>query len=100
MIARIWHGRTPAEKSDEYLRFLEERAIPDYRATPGNKRVYVLRRLEGKEAHFLTFTLWESVDAIRAFAGDFIERAKYYQEDTDFLLELEPTVRHYEVYEG
>ncbi len=37
---------------------------------------------------------------IRAFAGDDLERAKYYREETDHLLELEPTVKHYEVLEA
>ena len=56
-------------------------------------------RKRGDSRRVLTFTLWDSVDSIRAFAGDAIERAKYYPEDQEFLLELEPTVRHYEVYE-
>jgi hypothetical protein len=42
-------------------------------------------------------TLWESLAAIKVFAGVDIERAKYYDEDQDFLLEFEPTVTHYEV---
>jgi heme-degrading monooxygenase HmoA len=47
--------------------------------------------------HFITLTFWESLDAIRAFAGDDVERAKYYPEDPEFLLEFEPCVVHYEV---
>ena len=97
MIARIWHGRTRAEHADAYLVFLRERAIPDYQATPGNRGVFLLRRIEGDEAHFLTLTHWESLEAIRAFAGEDIARAKYYPEDQDFLLEFEPTVQHYEL---
>jgi len=99
MIARIWHGRTTGEKAEAYLAFLRERAIPDYRSTPGNRSAFVLRSIEGVEAHFLTVTLWDSVDSIRAFAGDYVERAKYYPEDRDFLIEFEPEVRHYEVYD-
>jgi heme-degrading monooxygenase HmoA len=99
MIARIWHGRTTNENADAYLAFLRERAISDYRSTPGNLRAYVLRANGDAEAHFLTFTLWDSLDSIRAFAGDEIERAKYYPEDKEFLLEFEPVVRHYEVFD-
>lgn len=99
MIARIWHGRTASEKADAYLAFLRERAIPDYRSTPGNLRAYVLRSTDEGEVHFLTFTLWDSVESIRAFAGEQIEKAKYYSEDREFLLEFEPAVRHYEVYD-
>lgn len=87
MIARIWHGITPIDKSDAYLEFLKQRAIPDYESVPGNRGV-----------HFLTLTFWDSLDAIRQFAGEDISKAKYYPEDSDFLLEFEPTVKHYEVH--
>jgi heme-degrading monooxygenase HmoA len=49
------------------------------------------------EATFLLISLWESWEAIRAFAGEDVERARYYPQDTQFLLELEPNVTHYEV---
>lgn len=95
MICRMWHGRTLRSKADAYARFLEQRAIPDYRSVPGNLSVAILRRDEGEVTHFLTVTHWESEDCIRAFAGDELLRAKYYPEDTGYLLELEPLVRHY-----
>lgn len=98
MIARTWHGVTSREKADEYLQLMLTVAVPDYRAVPGNLGVYVLRRLEGDQAHFLLLTLWPSEGAIRAFAGAEIDKAKYYGFDRDFLLELEPTVTHYEVF--
>jgi heme-degrading monooxygenase HmoA len=97
LIARAWHGRTAANKADEYLGFLVERAIPDYQSIAGNRGVTILRRIQDAEVHFLILTLWESRAAIEAFAGADIEQAKYYAEDQDFLLEFEPTVTHYEV---
>jgi len=75
-------------------------AIPDYRSTSGNKGAYALRRIEGGTAHFLMVTFWESEVAVRAFAGEDINVAKYYDFDKDFLLELEPCSSHYETYEG
>lgn len=99
MIARLWHGAVPADRSDAYLRYLEKTGVPGSRATPGNRGVYVLRRAEGEAAHFLSVSLWESLDAIRAFAGADVEKARYYPEDLDDLLELEPAVTHYEVVE-
>ena len=78
LIARIWHGKTRAEDAEAYLAFLRERAIADYQGTPGNRGVFLLRRLEGETAHFLTITHRESLESIRAFAGDDISRAKYY----------------------
>ena len=47
--------------------------------------------------HFVTLTFWGNLSAIRRFAGDATEQAKYYPEDKDYLLEFEPTVVHYEV---
>ena len=97
MIARTWHGITDALKADEYLDYLNKSGVPDYQATQGNLGVYVLRRIEGNKAHFLILTLWESEDAIKRFAGSNMEKARYYPEDEQFLLELEPTATHYEV---
>ena len=97
MIARIWHGRVPAAKAAAYRQFLNDRAIPDYRGVPGNLSVHILERSDIEVTHFVTLTFWRDFDAIRAFAGADPERARYYPEDRDFLLEFEPTVVHYEV---
>lgn len=97
MICRIWHGRTPRAKADAYAAFLRERAIPDYRSVAGNLDVSILRRDDGEVTHFLTVTTWESEDAIRAFAGSDLLKAKYYPEDREFLLEFEPEVQHFVV---
>ena len=97
MIARTWHGAVRAEDAEAYHRYLLDTGLQDYEQTSGNRGVYVFRRVEGSVAHFLLLTLWESWEAIRAFAGSDPERARYYPEDERFLLELEPTVTHYEV---
>ncbi len=97
MIARIWHGETAATKSEEYLDYLNETGVPDYRATRGNRGVYVLRRIEGDRAHFLTLSFWDSIEDVKRFAGPDPERAKYYPADEEFLLDFEPEAGHYEV---
>ncbi|MEA4907181.1 MAG: antibiotic biosynthesis monooxygenase [Chloroflexi bacterium] len=97
MIARMWHGRVPASKAPAYREFLNRRAIPDYQSIPGNISVHILEREQGEVTHFITLTFWEDLYAIRAFAGEDVERAKYYPEDQDYLLEFEPHVVHYEV---
>ena len=97
MIARIWHGVTRATQADQYFDYLKETGLADYATTRGNCGVYLLQRIEGDRAHFVTLTFWESEEAIKAFAGADIESARYYPEDKDFLLEFEPTVKHYEV---
>jgi len=97
MIARTWHGIVPQEKADAYHAYLYRTGVPDLRATPGNLGVHVLRRREGVHAHFLMISWWDSIGAIRAFAGQDVERARYYPEDAEYLLKLEPTVTHYDV---
>ena len=97
MIVRIWHGRTRRDRADEYAAFLTLRAIPDYRGTAGHLDVAILRRDAADVSHFVTVTRWESENAIRAFAGNDVLKAKYYTEDKDFLLEFEDEVQHYVV---
>ncbi len=74
--------------------------MKDCRATAGNRGVQVLRRTVGGETHFLFISFWDSLDAIRGFAGAAVERARYYPADREYLLELEPTVTHYDVVES
>ena len=93
----MWHGRVPTAKAAAYRDFTNGRAIPDYRSVPGNLSVHVLERAEGEVTHFITLTFWDSLDSVRAFAGEDVEKAKYYPEDAEFLLEYEPRVVHYEV---
>jgi heme-degrading monooxygenase HmoA len=99
MIARIWRGRTTAAQAGPYHEYLKKTGLKDYASTPGNKGVTVLRRVGSSEAEFLLITYWDSLDAIKRFAGDDYERARYYPEDSGFLLELEPNVAHFEVLE-
>ena len=96
MIARSWHGRVPTAKAADYYQYLLRSGVPDYRKTPGNRGVYIFRRTEGPVTHFLLTTLWDSFDAIKAFAGDDYERARYYPEDDEYLFEREPFVTHYD----
>ena len=99
MIARIWHGVVPASKADEYYIFLQKSGLADYQATEGNQGVKVLRRIEGDKAHFLLITFWDSMEAVKRFAGDDPEKAHYYPEDKDYLLEFEEHVLHYDILE-
>jgi heme-degrading monooxygenase HmoA len=97
MIARIWRGATATRDADAYAAYIEETGISEYRSTPGNVSAMLLRRTLGETTEFITFSLWESLDAIRAFAGDDPERAVYYPEDERFLITRDETVTHYEV---
>jgi|SRR4051812_14073494 heme-degrading monooxygenase HmoA len=99
MIARSWHGRVPRAKAAAYEAYLRKTGLSDYRQVAGNRGVYLLRRDEGDITHFTTLTFWDSVETIQAFAGQDYERARYYPEDDDYLLEREPFVTHYTVVE-
>ena len=68
-----------------------------YRETPGNRGAWMLRRDEGDRTEFVTLSYWDSLDAVRAFAGDDVERAVFYLEDDRFLVDRETRVLHYEI---
>lgn len=100
LIARIWHGSTKPGDADVYSAYLARTGATDCRATPGNRGVLVLRRVSKDRAEFTFISLWESLDAIRSFAGEDYEKARYYPEDRKFLIELEPYVEHFDVLAG
>jgi heme-degrading monooxygenase HmoA len=97
MIARIWRGATKAERAQDYLEYLRGTGIGDYRATPGNHGVEVLVRTVDDRAEFTLITYWDSLDAIKAFAGDRPEVARFYPEDDDYLVDRDLEATHHEV---
>lgn len=96
-IAHIWHGRTLTSKADEYYAYLKEAGIKKIVSIPGNLGAQVFRHTNGNITEFTVISYWESQDAIRKFAGNDIEKARYLPRDRDYLLELEPNVKHFEV---
>jgi heme-degrading monooxygenase HmoA len=97
MIARLWRGETRGKDADGYAQAMRELAAPDYRATPGNLGAWLLRRDLGDRSEFLFLTLWRDRAAIAAFAGEPVERARYYDVDRDYLLAFPEEVEHFEV---
>jgi len=97
MIARQWHGRVRRADGDAYRAYLERTGLTDFRSTLGNRGLLVLRHDDGDSTHFTVTSFWDSFDAIKRFAGDAYERARYYPEDDEYLLEREPNVRHFDV---
>jgi heme-degrading monooxygenase HmoA len=100
VIARIWRGAVRAEDGDAYADYIRETGLAGYAATPGNRGAWMLRRDVGDRTEFVTFTLWESLDAVKAFAGDDYETAVYYPEDDRYLVERDDKCAHYEVEDG
>lgn len=97
MIARIWRGWTREADADAYADYVLATGIAGYRSTPGNRGAFLLRRVEGDRAEFVTLSLWDSQESIVAFAGDDIDRAVFYPEDDRYLVDREETVSHYDV---
>ena len=98
MVARTWRGWTAQDRADAYAEYIERTGMAEYASTPGNLVAYLLRRdLDDGRTEFVTFTLWESMEAVRRFAGDEPDRAVFYPEDDDFLVDRETTVSHFEV---
>lgn len=100
MIARIWRGRIRARDLASYLAYIDATGMRDYKAIPGNRGASMLSHVEGDEAAVITLSFWDSLDAIRQFAGDDMTLARYYPRDREYLLEFPERVEQYEVYES
>lgn len=98
MIARVWKGRTKIEHLEEYTEFMKVRAIPDYEKTIGFVKLTFLRKTDSDFAYFNLITFWENLDVIKKFAGSDVDKAKYYEEDKNYLIEFPEKVTHYEVF--
>lgn len=99
MVVRTWRGWTRAEDADHYVAYVRETGLKEYRDTPGNRGAWILRRPAGDRCEFVTVSLWDSLDDVRGFAGDDVERAVFYPEDDAFLVERELTVSHWELWD-
>jgi heme-degrading monooxygenase HmoA len=97
MIARVWRGTTRAEDAERYLDHLRRTGLADCRATPGNRGVQIHRRVADGRAEFVFTSFWDSMDAIRGFAGDDVHRARYYPDDAEMLLAMPPDIDHLDV---
>ena len=97
VIARMWHGRVLTAKADEYYLYLKEAGIDRIKAIQGNLGAQVMRRNNGRETEFMVISYWESTEAIKKFAGEDIEKTHFLPKDPQYLLELEPKVKHFGV---
>ncbi len=97
MIARIWNGAVKESDSKDYYEYLKKTGVAEMERFTGNKMVNIMQRVENGKIHFQIVSLWDSMEAIRSFAGEDIEKAKYYPEDKKYLLKMKPFVEHYEV---
>ncbi len=98
MIARIWRGEVRHEDRDAYADYMQATGVTGYTHTAGNRGVWMLRRELPASTEFVMFTLWDSMDSVRAFAGEHPETAVFYPEDDRFLVTRDLEVTHYEVH--
>jgi heme-degrading monooxygenase HmoA len=97
VIARLWRGWTAPESADAYENFLRTKMFPSIHRVPGYLGAELLRREDGEEIAFVTITRFESLDAVRAFAGDDYEQAVVEPEARQLLSRFDERSEHYEV---
>ena len=90
MIARIWRGVTREADKDTYFEYLQKTGLKEYASITGNQGVWVLRRVDDGKSEFTLISLWDSWDAIKAFAGPDPEKAVFYPEDDKVLAGKRP----------
>ncbi len=97
MIARVWHGWTSSRNADVYERHLRTTVLPGIHRVNGYKGAHLFRRQEGEEVEFVAITYFESVDAVRAFAGLDYGVAVISQEAKKLLSRYDQRAEHYTV---
>lgn len=97
MIARTWHGRTRPEDADAYENMLKPEVLPGIGKVRGYLGSYLLRRNLGDEVEFMTIILWDSIDAVRAFAGPDHETSIIPEERRKLLSKHDARAAHYEI---
>ncbi len=97
MIARVWKGWTKTENADAYETLLRNVVYPQLRQLAGYSGGYILRQDNEDESEFVTVNLFESLEAVKAFAGSDYETPVFEPEARQLLSKVEPIARHYEV---
>jgi len=97
MNARVWHGYTTPAHADAYEAMLKPELLPGVSKVPGYRGSYLLRRALGSEVEFMTVMLWESIDAIKAVAGEDYETAVIPEARRQHLSRYDAKSAHYQV---
>jgi hypothetical protein len=96
-ILRVWRAEIRRALRNEYVEYVTATGLAAYRATPGNLGASIaVRDLDAERAEIITLSWWSHIEAIRAFAGDNFERARYFPQDDRFLLSRPEHVLHYD----
>lgn len=100
MIVRMWRGFAARHTGDAYPRHLLDTVRPKLERIAGFRGLSLLRRDASDEVEYQVLTMWESMEAVRAFAGDHPERAVVEPEAAAVLTRFDEEVRHYDVLTG
>ena len=100
MIVRMWRGFASAEKAPDYHRHVTQTVFPSLKHIAGHRGAYLLKREAGGRVEFLAVTLWESIEAVRAFAGPNPDVAVVEPAAVAALTEFESFVRHFDLAYG
>ncbi len=97
MIARLWSAQTTRAQAPAYVEHLRTQVFPALRKLDGYASAMLLRREVSGALEVMVITLWQSLDSIRAFAGEDLERAVVADEAAALLSRFDRRVRHYEL---
>jgi len=95
MIARVWHGRTPLDKVEQYRAYLFDAGVQVIAKLPGNRGVQMLVGLGAETGEFTVVSFWDSIEAIKGYAGEDYTKVHDLPQDAEFLIDHEKLVRHY-----
>jgi heme-degrading monooxygenase HmoA len=100
MIARFWRGQATVANAPRYREHVTRCVFPSLASVPGHRGAYLLSRKRQNEVEFLAVTLWDSIDAIKGFAGENPEAAVVEPEARAVLSIFDDFATHYEVDTG
>jgi heme-degrading monooxygenase HmoA len=100
MVIREWRGRASRSRADAYPKHFRGNVLPALRQLPGFAGAYLSWRTLGDNVEFLVLTQWQSMDAIRSFAGKDVDKAVVEPGAVAALLDFDSNVHHYEVIEN
>jgi len=97
MIARHWRGWTQVQNADAYERLLRQKVLPSLKQVEGYKGGYILRNDGPQEVEFVVLNLFDSLEAVKRFAGPDYTIPVFEPEARTLLCKIEPVAMHYEV---
>jgi heme-degrading monooxygenase HmoA len=97
MIARIWKARAAPDRAEEYAAYLRSTVMPELAAIHGYRGVTLLSREQDREVEVTVITWWDSIAAVRAFAGEAVETAVVHDSAARMLVDFDREVAHHRV---